>query len=83
MRHLFAAMIALLTMNDVVFAGEAEGSIKSIDHDAMTITLEDGKAYKLPGEFDIDRIKEGMDVIIAYDEINGEKLITDMEASEQ
>jgi Cu/Ag efflux protein CusF len=83
MRHLFAAIIALLTMNDVVFAGEAEGAIKTIDRDAMTITLENGKAYKLPGEFDVDKIKEGMDVIIAYDEINGEKLITDMEAAEQ
>ena len=49
----------------------------------MTITLENGKAYKLPGEFDIDKIKEGMDVIIAFDEINGENLITDMETSEQ
>ncbi|MBK8458611.1 MAG: DUF1344 domain-containing protein [Phyllobacteriaceae bacterium] len=83
MRHLFAALIALVTLTDVVFAGEAEGAIKAIDRDGMVITLENGKAYKLPGEFDIDKIKEGMDVIIAFDEINGENLITDMETSEQ
>lgn len=83
MRHLFAALIALLTMNDVVFAGEAEGAIKAIDRDAMTITLENGKAYKLPGEFDIDAIKVGMTVLIAFDTVDGENLITDMEAAEQ
>lgn len=83
MRHLFAAIIALVTMTDVVFAGEAEGAIKSIDRDNLTITLDNGKAYKLPGEFDLEAIKEGMGVIIAFDEVNGEMLITDMETSEQ
>lgn len=83
MRHLLAAFIALFTLTDVVFAGEAEGAIQAIDRDAMVITLENGKTYKLPGEFDIEKIKEGMDVIIAFDEVNGENLITDMETSEQ
>ena len=41
---------------------------KSIDKDNLTITLSDGKSYKLPGEFDVDALKEGMDVILAYDQ---------------
>ncbi|MCC6204667.1 MAG: DUF1344 domain-containing protein, partial [Hyphomicrobiales bacterium] len=56
--------------------------IKSIDKDNSTITLDDGKKYKLPGEFDVDSLKEGMDILLAYDEVGGERLITDMNVSE-
>jgi hypothetical protein len=42
----------------------------------------DGKSYKLPGEFDVDELKEGMDILLAYDKVGGENLITDMELPE-
>ena len=69
-------------MAGVAAAAEAEGQIQKIDKDNLTITLSDGKSYKLPGEFDVDALKEGMDVILAYDEVGGENLITDMEISQ-
>ncbi|MFZ1681134.1 MAG: DUF1344 domain-containing protein [Rhizobiaceae bacterium] len=83
MRHFLAALITIITMTDAVLAGEAEGAIKKIDPDSQVITLDNGKAYKLPGEFDIDAIKVGMTVLIAFDTVDGENLITDMEAAEQ
>ena len=64
------------------FAAEAEGQIQAIDTESLTITLDDGKSYKLPGEFDVEVLKEGMGVLLAYDEVSGENLITDMELSE-
>lgn len=82
MRILLGAVCAALMMTGVAFANEAEGKIKKIDADASTITLDDGKSYKLPGEFDVASLKEGMDVLIAFDEINGQNLITDMELPE-
>jgi Cu/Ag efflux protein CusF len=48
----------------------------------MTITLDDGKSYKLPGETDMDGIKEGMDIVLAYDKVDGQNLVTDMQTSE-
>jgi len=82
MRSLFGALVAALMITTACYAAEAEGRIKSIDKDAQTITLDNGKSYKLPGEFDVGSLQEGMDIIIAYDQVGGENLITDMELPE-
>jgi Cu/Ag efflux protein CusF len=82
MRRLIGALCAALMVTGAVFAAEAEGHIKAIDREGLTITLDDGKSYKLPGEFDMDSIKEGMEVLLAYDEIDGQNLITDMQLPE-
>lgn len=82
MRTLIGTLAALLMLSAAAFAAEAEGHIKAIDRDKQTITLDDGKSYKLPGEFDMDSIKEGMDVVLAYDRIGGQNMITDMQLPE-
>ena len=82
MRILIGTMIATLMLSGAAFAAEAEGQIKKIDIDQLTITLDNGKSYKLPGEFDVSTLKEGMEILLAYDEVGGENLITDMELSE-
>jgi hypothetical protein len=83
MRSLFAgALAAALMFSAAAFAAEAEGKISSVDRDNLTITLENGKSYKLPGEFDIEAIQEGMHVLLAYDTVGDQNMITDMELSE-
>lgn len=82
MRTLIGVLAASLMISTAAFAAEAEGTIKAIDIESLTITLDDGKSYKLPGEFDVEALKEGMDVLLAYEEVSGENLITDMELSE-
>lgn len=82
MRTLIAAIVATFALSGAALAAEAEGQIKKIDADAQTITLDNGKSYKLPGEFDVAALKEGMEILIAYDQVGGENLITDMELSE-
>lgn len=82
MRTLLAALTATLVFTGAALAAQAEGHIKKIDSDNLTITLDDGKSYKLPGEFDMASIKEGMEVLIAYDKVGGENLITDMDLPE-
>ena len=79
MRTLIGAGAAVFMISTAAFAAEAEGQIKAIDRDNLTITLDDGKSYKLPGEFDVNALKEGMEVLLAYDEVDGVNLITDME----
>jgi Cu/Ag efflux protein CusF len=82
MRTLLAAIVATLALSGGAFAAEAEGQIQKIDTENLTITLDNGKSYKLPGEFDVSSLKEGMEILIAYDQVGGENLITDMELSE-
>ncbi len=82
MRTALAALAALLFLSNYALAAEAEGHIKKIDENTMTITLDDGKSYKLPGETDMDGIKEGMDVVLAYDRVDGENLVTDIQLPE-
>ena len=54
MRSLTGALVAALMLSVPAFAAEAEGQIQTVDRDNLTITLENGKSYKLPGEFDVD-----------------------------
>ncbi len=83
MHSLFGAVTALaLLATGAAFAGQTEGLIKKIDKDAMTLTLDDGKSYKMNAEMDVDSLKPGMDVVIAYDVTNGQNIITDMEIPE-
>ncbi|CCV12374.1 DUF1344 domain-containing protein [Mesorhizobium sp. STM 4661] len=79
MRILIGAVAATLLISTAAFAGQTEGLIKKVDKDALTLTLEDGKSYKLNAETDLDALKPGMDIVIAYDVTNGENVVTDMQ----
>lgn len=79
MRTLIGAVAATLLLSTAAFAGQTEGLIKKVDKDALTLTLDDGKSYKLNAETDLDALKPGMDIVLAYDVTNGENVVTDME----
>ena len=80
MRTLIGAACAMLLISTAAaFAGQTEGLIKKVDKDTLTLTLDDGKAYKLNAEMDVDSLKPGMDVVIAYDVTDGQNIVTDME----
>jgi len=79
MRTLIGAVGAMLLISTAAFAGQTEGLIKKVDKDTLTLTLDDGKSYKLNAETDLDALKPGMDIVIAYDVTNGENVVTDMQ----
>lgn len=79
MRTLIGAVGAMLLISTAAFAGQTEGLIKKVDKDTLTLTLDDGKAYKLNAETDLDALKPGMDIVIAFDVTNGENVVTDMQ----
>ena len=78
MRSFVHALGLLMVMSIPVSADTAEGTIRQIDWDALTITLSDGRTYRLPGEIDMDALSVGMTVVVAYEEAGGENRITDM-----
>ena len=82
MRILSAAFAALLALSATAFAGDAEGRIRSVDTEKMTVTLDDGKTYKLPAEMDVSAVEPGLTILLAYDVVDGVNQITDLELSE-
>ena len=61
-----AAILAASSL--VALAAEATGAIASIDTTAMTVTLADGKTYKLPASADAASLKVGEQVKVTFDE---------------
>lgn len=78
MRIAISALTALLLASAAAFADQAEGTIQSVDGEKLTITLENGETYKLPGEVDMTGIEPGIQIVIAFDDVEGVKQITDM-----
>lgn len=76
------AAAALLMLSGMALAEQAEGTIKQVSKENMTLTLDNGKSYKLNAEMDVDALSSGMEVVIAYDVTAGENVITDMQVVE-
>lgn len=82
MRIVTAALAALMATSFAASAGDAEGKIRKVDAGKMTVTLDDGKTYRLPPEMNLEGIEAGMTILIAFDVVDGVNQITDMELSE-
>ncbi|MEZ5806714.1 MAG: DUF1344 domain-containing protein [Zhengella sp.] len=77
-----APLLALALLATPAMAEVTGGTIVSVDPDAMTLTLDDGASYKLNSEINVSALKEGMEVYLSYNEVNGENIVTDMDIEE-
>lgn len=75
MKAISGALGALLLFASAAYAANAEGTIARIDKSTMTLTLKGGESFKLSEEFLVEDYAEGMEVMISYDEIKGEKIV--------
>lgn len=75
MKAILSALAALILLTGSAFAANTEGTIKKLDKSALTLTLDDGKTFKLSEEFSFEEYSEGMAVMIQYDEIKGENIV--------
>jgi hypothetical protein len=80
-KFMIAIFMAALTMPTLSFAdsGDTEGVIKDVNTDKGTITLEDGKVYTAPSEFNFDGLKPGVKVIIYFSGSDGKRVIDDLQ----
>jgi hypothetical protein len=70
-----AGAASLLAMSSLgALADEAQGSIKSIDPTAMTVTLDDGNTYALPTSVDAASLQVGEKVKIEFTKDDAGKL---------
>ena len=82
--RIFAILTLLLApfFAGAALADDAEGKITKINEDAESITLDNGKDYRLPGEFDYSAIEKGMKVIITYDLVDNVRYISNIDEAD-
>lgn len=66
-----AASVALFALASSAFAATVQGTIKSIDPDTKSFTLDDGKIYQLPAESTVDKLQVGIKVAVTVDDKTG------------
>ena len=78
MRKLTLALSTAALLAGISFANAADvtGTIKSIDMTAGMITLDNGKAYKLPATVKATDWKVGEKVKVTFDDKNGQLTAT-------
>lgn len=71
-----ATAAALFAAISSAIAADVTGAIKSIDAATSTITLDNGKAYKLPASIKATDWKVGEKVKVTFDDKNGQLVVT-------
>ncbi len=83
MRFMIAALMATASFLSplTVFADSAdvEATIKSVSTEKLSLTLDDGKTYSVPEEFNFEGLQAGVKVIVFYTEVDGRRVVDDLE----
>lgn len=83
MRFLIAALLAtaslLSPLSGFAQSADVEATINSVDVGGLSLTLDDGKTYKVPEEFNFDGLDSGVKVLVFYTEIDGSRVVDDLE----
>jgi hypothetical protein len=83
MRILIAALLAtasiLSPLNSWAQSVDVEATVKTVDLKGLSLTLDDGKTYRLPEEFDFEGLKAGVKVLVFYTVVDGNRVVDDLE----
>ncbi len=83
MRFMIAALMATASLfapfNAFSQSVDVESTISKVDVKGLTITLADGKSYKVPEEFNFDGLQAGVKVVVFYTEVDGKRVVDDLE----
>ncbi|MGF9562620.1 DUF1344 domain-containing protein [Neorhizobium sp. JUb45] len=83
MRILIAALLAtasiLSPINGWAQSVDVEATIKTVDVNKLMLTLDDGKSYRVPEEFNFDGLKAGVKVVVFYTVVDGNRVVDDLE----
>lgn len=63
-------------------SADVEAKISKVDTDKLTITLDDGKTYQVPEEFNFDGLAAGVKVIVFYTLVDGRRVVDDIQVSD-
>ncbi|MBP1842404.1 hypothetical protein J2046_000648 [Rhizobium petrolearium] len=83
MRILIAALLTTASifspLNSWAQSADVEATIKSVDTKAYSLTLDDGKTYKVPEEFNFEGLEAGVKVLVFYTVVDGNRVVDDLE----
>lgn len=83
MRLMIAALLAtasfLSPLKGFAESADIEATIKTVDMGNLSLTLDDGKIYQAPEEFNFEGLAAGVKVIVFYTEVDGRRVINDLE----
>jgi len=83
MRFMIAALLAtasfLSPLKGFAESADVEATIKTVDMKGLSLVLDDGKTYQAPEEFNFEGLKSGVKVIVFYTEVDGRRVINDLE----
>lgn len=66
-------------MTAMAQSADVESVVKSINTKKSTLTLEDGKTYVVPAEFNFDGLAAGTKVIVYYTVVDGVRTVDDLQ----
>ncbi|MFB2550874.1 DUF1344 domain-containing protein [Ensifer soli] len=83
MRFIIAALLGaaglLSPFSAVAESADVEAVITDVDTERLSLSLDDGKSYQAPEEFNFEGLKAGVKVIVFYTEVDGKRVINDLE----
>ena len=83
MRFFVATLLATASLLAPVAAfaesADVESTIRKVDTKNFSITLDDGKNYQVPEDFDFNGLKAGVKVVVFYTEVDGKRVVNDLD----
>jgi len=83
MRLLVATLMAMAVFLSPLAASaesaDVEAVITKVDTANLSLSLDDGKKYQAPEEFNFDGLEPGVKVVVFYTDVDGKRVINDLE----
>lgn len=83
MRILITALLATASifapLNTWAQSVDVEATIKAVDVKSLSLTLDDGKTYRVPEEFNFEGLKAGVKVLVFFTVVDGNRVVDDLE----
>lgn len=78
------ALVVVLALGGAALAADVQGKVKAVDQNGKSVTLEDGTKLMIPATVKVDKkaIKPGANVKASFEEKDGQKVVTSIQASQ-
>lgn len=83
MRYLVSIILSaaglLFPFSSFAQSADVESAISKVDVAGLSLTLEDGKVYRVPEEFNFNGLTKGVKVVVFYTEVDGKRVVDDLQ----
>ena len=76
------AAYLVLPFSSFAESADVEATIADVDENNLNLTLDDGKRYQAPEEFNFEGLQKGVKVVVFYTETDGKRVINDLQIVE-